>query len=181
MRPTANAPRSPEGSRRGLLRLLGLLGLVTLLGGCPKDPLTVAYIVRHAEKATTPPEDPTLTAEGQAHAVALADRLGAQPIVAVFSTDTTRTRQTAAPLAEKLGLTVQIYSSPADLAALIKSTYAGKAVAIVGHSNTVPQIISALGATPPAEIASGIPDDQFDNLYMMLISADSAGVTALTY
>lgn len=175
------SPCSILQALRTLRHTLLLLLLALTMTGCPKEPLTVVYVVRHAEKATTPPDDPPLTDEGQAHAEVLADRLGSQPIAAVFSTDTTRTRQTAQPLATKLGLTVQIYTSPADLAQLIKSSYDSRVVAIVGHSNTVPQIISEIGATPPADIAGGISEDEFDHLYRLSISPTNVGVEALTY
>lgn len=149
--------------------------------GCTQAPPAVVYVVRHAEKATTPAGDPTLTAAGEARAQSLADKLGEKSIVAVYSTDTTRTQRTAAPLAAKVGLAVQSYSVTEDLVQHVLTTPKGKVVVIVGHSNTVPQIITAFGATLPPEIASGIPEDQYDNLYMLQLASPTPTLTALKF
>ena len=62
-------------------------------------------LLRHAEKETGP--DPALSARGKARAQQLASALA--PVQAVWSTDTRRTRATAAPLVQKLQLPLQIY------------------------------------------------------------------------
>ena len=86
-----------------------------------------AYLVRHAEKVTSDeamvvadPRDPPLTEAGEARAETLADLLSNKGITAIYSSDYTRTRDTAEPLAATLGLDVQLYD-PSDLPALANS------------------------------------------------------------
>lgn len=130
------------------------------------------YLVRHAEKVTgdaamliDDPRDPPLTAVGQLRAEALADRLSDAGVIAIWSTDTTRTRDTARPLADRLGLDVQLYD-PYDLqgfASVLKAN-AGETVLVVGHSNTTPQLAEALGAEPGAPIVEA---SEYDRLYVV--------------
>src|SRR5205085_4814136 len=99
--------------------------------------------------------DPDLLPEGQAAAIALADLMetdqfeGRRP-VAIYVTDFKRSRQTAAPAAARLALNITLYD-PRDTPGLIARVRAEPGpVLIVGHSNTVPDIVAALGGTRPA-------------------------------
>ena len=70
-------------------RVLLALLLVHLLAACgttaPRDSAPLTFVVvRHAEKATDDPENPGLSAAGQARATALAERLRDAPMVEVF-------------------------------------------------------------------------------------------------
>ncbi len=129
----------------------------------------LVYVVRHAERADggmmQPQADPPLSARGEARAAKLAAMLGEAGISAVYATEFRRTKDTARPLAEKLHLTVKQYPSE-DANALIKmmrAVPAGDIVLVVGHSNTVPAIIKALGC-PEIKIA----DDDYDNLFVVV-------------
>ena len=96
--------------------------------------------------------DPDLLPEGRRAAEALAARLGRTGLRAIYVSDFRRTRETAAPLAARLRLTPIVYD-PADTPGLIARVRAGPQPAlIVGHSNTVPDIIEALGGTRPAPL-----------------------------
>jgi probable phosphoglycerate mutase len=73
------------------------------------------YLVRHAQTSgnvvgalDTALPGPPLTDLGQTQALALADNLGDEPIVAVYASQAIRTQQTAAPLASRFGLDVQV-------------------------------------------------------------------------
>jgi broad specificity phosphatase PhoE len=147
----------------------------TLLVACQAAPAPetgTAYLVRHAEKVTgealatlADPRDPPLTADGAARAEALADRLLDAGVSEVWSTDTKRTRDTAAPLAARLGLEVQLYD-PSDLpgfAAQLKANSTAT-VLVVGHSNTTPQLAEALGADPGLPI---VEKTEYDRLYVV--------------
>jgi broad specificity phosphatase PhoE len=118
---------------------------------------TTVVLVRHAEKAAEPAADPPLTAEGAARAQALVDAVRGMPVTAIISTDFARTRATAAPLAARLGLTPEIVDARLrDHARLVAegvlARHRGETVVVVGHSNTVPDIVQQLGGTRPAAL-----------------------------
>jgi phosphohistidine phosphatase SixA/Tol biopolymer transport system component len=136
----------------------------------PEQPqVTTVVIVRHAERANG-----TLTAEGEQRAETLARLLSNTGVSAVFSTNYTRTIETANNTAEQLGITIQFYNSVQGIADLIKSEYAGKVVLVVGHSNTVAQTAEALGVSSAPSISG-----QYDNLFVVTIRPD--GIASLTH
>ncbi|UCD29865.1 MAG: PD40 domain-containing protein [Planctomycetota bacterium] len=136
----------------------------------PEQPqVTTVVIVRHAERANG-----TLTADGEKRAETLARLLSNTGVSAVFSTNYTRTIETANNTAERLGITIQFYNSIQGIADLIKSEYAGKVVLVVGHSNTVPQTIEALGVSSAPTIYG-----EYDNLFIVTIRPD--GIASLTH
>jgi 2,3-bisphosphoglycerate-dependent phosphoglycerate mutase len=133
---------------------------------------TTVWVVRHAEKATTPANDPDLTPEGRARAATLAKQLQQQKIAAVFTTAYKRTSQTGEPTLKQAGLTEIKTYAPADLPALAKlvlQEYAGKNVLVVGHSNTVIPTLQAFGATKPFDT---LDDEDYDQLFKITIGAD---------
>ena len=131
------------------------------------------FIVRHAERADggMPPPgvvaDPSLSDAGLARAASLASMLKDAGITANFVTEFRRTRQTAAPLADALRLEPTVISSK-DTAALVArlKSLSGNAL-VVGHSNSVPDVVKALGVATPIAIA----DDEFDNLLIVTLDA----------
>jgi len=114
---------------------------------------SVVYVVRHGEKAALPRNDPGLTLEGNARADALAERLADAGLTAIITSQFSRTRATAAPVARATGLeTAVIRYRPGDfeahgrlVASAVRERFAGGVVLVVGHSDTVPWIIRALG------------------------------------
>src|SRR5206468_12221608 len=123
----------------------------------PTPGRTIVVLVRHGEKAAQPAADPPLTAAGEARAEALSEYTRSLPVAAVISTDFARTRGTAAPLAQRLGLTPEIVDARApDHAQLVAqgilARHRHQTVVVVGHSNTVPDIAAALGAPRPPPI-----------------------------
>jgi 2,3-bisphosphoglycerate-dependent phosphoglycerate mutase len=128
------------------------------------------FLVRHAERADTKPgasptmgADPDLSEVGHARAASLAAALKDAKITAIYATEFKRTQQTAAPLAKALGLTVKIVTSKGP-GPLVKQLKASKGnVLVVGHSNTVPEVIAGLGVTTPVTI----DDTEFDNLFLV--------------
>ena len=121
------------------------------------------FLVRHAEK-TTQKTDPALTDAGKARAVTLADRLEGEGITHIHSSDYIRTRDTAAPLAARLGLDVAIYDAGdlPGIAATLKAT-PGRHL-VVGHSNTTPQLTELLGGDGGTPIYEAT---EYDRLYMV--------------
>jgi phosphohistidine phosphatase SixA len=136
----------------------------------PQRPqVTTVVVVRHAERSNG-----TLTEDGEKRAETLALLLSNIGLSAIFSTNLTRTIETANNTAERLGIPIQFYTSIEAVADLIKSEYIGKVVLVVGHSNTVTQTVEALGVSSVPQF-----DGKYDNLYMVTIRQD--GTAALTH
>ena len=137
-------------------------------------PVTTVFLVRHAEKEKTPPADPPLSEAGLARSKNLARVLQKAGIKAVYTSQFLRTRQTAQPLAEALGITaiqVPLRMDPSNprkvseesLREAIEKVYehGGGGVLIVGHSNTVPEMIRLLGGDQIPFIDESMYDDLF--------------------
>jgi broad specificity phosphatase PhoE len=110
------------------------------------DAPTTIFLVRHAER---PPDnaDVPLNAEGRARAATLASMLKEASVSAIFVSQFLRTRQTAEPLAQQLGLTPEAVHT-SDLDALVRKLEAlpaGSVALVVHHGGTVPQIVAKLG------------------------------------
>ncbi|MGI9262724.1 MAG: phosphoglycerate mutase family protein, partial [Woeseiaceae bacterium] len=134
---------------------------------------TTMIFVRHAEKALMPVDDPGLSAEGELRAAELARQLVDADVVAgidaIYSTSYRRTVETAQPIADALGIPINRYSPDDDdedvVNAMVRD-HKGKIILVVGHSNTVPALIAALGASknvPP------IAEMEYDNIYLISI------------
>jgi broad specificity phosphatase PhoE len=107
----------------------------------------VTYIVRHMHKASG--GDPPLSALGRSQAEALADELADKRIAAIFATHTRRAMETSGPLARRIGIAVTPYD-PGDVAALVTAARAAAGpVLVVGHSNTVPDLVARFGGAKP--------------------------------
>ncbi|WP_343342866.1 amidohydrolase family protein [Sphingomicrobium sp. XHP0239] len=124
------------------------------------------FLTRHFE-AEENGEHP-LTAVGRAQARRLAEVLGTRNVAAIYVTDTARARQSAAPLAEALGLTLITYD-PGRPDALLQAVMGdGVPALIVAHSNTAPQLARMVG----------VPDTQVDELakYGVVFSISPGGI-----
>lgn len=146
--------------------------LLTALPAAADD--QIIFLVRHAEKAATPAappapttmmaDDPPLSAAGQARAAKLAALLASAGVKYIFTTEFRRTRETAAPLARQLKLT-PVMAAAKDPTPLLEQVRRLKDnVLIVGHSNTVPDLLKRLGIKD--EIT--IPDAEYDNLFIVV-------------
>ena len=124
------------------------------------------FVVRHGEKFSE--QDERLTDAGKARAARLASMLRDSGIAAVYSTDTERTIGTAKPLADALGQKVRIYPNPSALVETLRRENAADVVLVVGHSNSVPALLEALGCAEEIKIAS----DEYDNLFVVVPQKD---------
>lgn len=134
------------------------------------------YVVRHAEKETgidpttmKTSGNPPLSFEGQQRALKLKEMLGGRNFRHFYSTNTLRTISTANPLKELfLNVPVTIYSSKMDsMDAFIQQVKAIKKgdVLIVGHSNTVDDLVNKLcGETI---VPGDLKDNEYDNLWVI--------------
>jgi broad specificity phosphatase PhoE len=140
---------------------------------------TAAVLARTARGHRPAPtsDDPPLNAAGRLRADALARMVGGAGVTTILTSQFLRTRQTAAPLAVRLGLTPQLTPAPAVLAARVRTGELGGVVLVAGHSNTIPEILTALGATAPPPITEA----EFDNLYVAAVSAEAAQLVHLGY
>jgi broad specificity phosphatase PhoE len=137
------------------------------------------FLVRHAEKAreSNEPSVP-LSEAGRVRAAKLARMLASAGITAIYATETDRARQTAEPLARALKLDVKTYSprdtsgkiAPQLLLDRLKKEEASGVVLVVGHQNTVPDLLTALGSLRKIEIA----EKQFDDLFVVVPRAGAA-------
>jgi broad specificity phosphatase PhoE len=135
---------------RPLAALLALAAAACVTG--PGDrPEPSWYVMRHLQKAEG--QDPALSAEGAGNAQRLASWFDKDRPTAIYASSTRRARETAAPLAARLGLRVKDYD-PKDTSGLVARVKAeAGTVLVVGHSNTVPEIVAQLGGARPADLA----------------------------
>jgi phosphohistidine phosphatase SixA len=124
-------------------------------------------LVRHADPLAGG-TDPGLSTAGQHRAATLAKMLKDGGIKAIFTSDLQRTKETAAPLASLLSITPAVIAD--DPAAAADQIRAAKRVLVIGHSNTVPPMIKALGG--PANVVIGATE--FDRLFVMAVHANGA-------
>jgi broad specificity phosphatase PhoE len=126
------------------------------------------FLVRHAERADggggMMAADPELSATGQARAKSLANLLKDVQLTMIIATEFKRTQQTAAPVAEVQEVAVTTVESKNMQALLEKLKSAEGNVLVVGHSNSIPEVIKALGIATPVMIG----DADYDNLFIVV-------------
>ena len=152
------------------------------LGVAAQGANTIVIVVRHAEKAAAPANDPPLTNAGVARAKALAAALADANVQAIISTPTVRTRETARPTAEARRLPVETIrlgtvAEQAKAVAEAVRKHAGKTILVVGHSNTVGAIIGALGGPRVPDLC----DTQYANLFTVILDGRTATLVRSTY
>ena len=158
-------------------RLLGACALLLIVlapAAAIAEP-SMIYLVRHGEKLAEG-KDPDLTPQGQQRAQNIAAMLSKTGIAHIFSTATNRTRQTAQPLAQANRLQVQDYDPRTPQALVAKVKMLNGAVLVVGHSNTLPELVRLFGGQPGADIG----DNEYDRIYQ-LIPGPNATVTTVLF
>ena len=104
-----------------------------------------------------------LSAAGRKRAVRLASMLRDAGVRQIFTSDMTRTRETAAPLASRTGVTAEAIAAVDALVARLRSLPGGSVSLVVHHSNTVPAIVEKLGGPRMA----AIDEEEFDRLVVL--------------
>ena len=127
---------------------------------------TKIFIVRHADRLGDADE---LSAAGVTRSRELKRILAPAKIDSIFSTDFVRTKKTAQPLASARRTIIRIYSDELGLVKRIIKYSSGRRILVVGHSNTVDDIIKQCGCEPPDSIDPEMPITQFDNLFLVIL------------
>ncbi len=134
---------------------------------------TVIYLVRHAEKLDESADAP-LNATGRERAQLLSEMLRDAGLTHVHTTDFKRTRDTAAPISERLGIQPRLYATNElqGLADWLRATPGRHLVS--GHQNSVTSLIRLLGGE-----STDIPDPEYDRLYVLTLDPDGTASTVL--
>ena len=130
--------------------------------------ITTVIIVRHAEKKIEPSNpDPDLSPAGQVRAQELVHMFSNAGVNAIYATQYKRTQETVKPLADRLGLPVNLVDSKntAELVRQILNVHRGQTILVSGHHNTVPEIVGALGGGK----LPVIPENEFDNMFVVTV------------
>jgi broad specificity phosphatase PhoE len=164
---------------------LAIVSAVLLTAARPAAGEQVIFVVRHAERADAgapagaPPapgmmaNDPPLSAAGEQRAARLASMLAAAAVRQIYVTEYRRTAQTAAPLATRLGLTPSVTAARDADALVAQLRRAEGNVLVVGHSNTIPGLLTKLGVADTIALS----DNDYDDVFVVF--RDPAGKSSL--
>lgn len=165
---------------RRVVRELAMLCVAVIVGGVSTSRAaaqagpSLVILVRHAEKAAMPGDDPPISDVGHARALALAMALKASPPTTIIVSSRKRTAETAEEVANATGVTPQVISLDGGGAAAIAAAAAAVrratgVVLVVGHSNTVPAIIKALGGPTLPDIC----DATYSHFFVLTLAHDA--------
>lgn len=167
------------------MRIIFFILIVLSVSGCGNT----IYIVRHAEKAAPArtemqmmSTDVPLSAAGEKRAEALKEKLKNKRLRYIFSTNTLRTRSTAAPLlAIHPSMPLNLYSSRPDssgkLISRLQEIRKGN-ILVVGHSNTIAGIANQLCGK---KVADDLADHQYNFLFVLKRKGDRFVFKRKTY
>jgi phosphohistidine phosphatase SixA len=164
-----------------LFIFLAIVALQNSAAAQQEPAVTKIFIVRHAEKEAG--KDPLLTAAGNARAGDLKRTLQNEGIQKIYVSQYRRTQNTGDSL--RLQLKIDTVHYAADtlcdnlINAIMEHSDFGKTILIIGHSNTIPQIIRKLGVTDYPY--GDIPDNEFDNLFMITYKKEKAKLKKMKY
>jgi broad specificity phosphatase PhoE len=133
---------------------------------------TTIIFVRHAEKDLSVKDDPELTEDGQRRAFELTRQMKDADVVAsidaIYSTPFKRNVATVEPLSKLLELPINLYDKNDYESVLetILDNHKGKIILVVGHSDTLANLMAELGASKSVPT---IADNEYDNIYIVSI------------
>ena len=145
------------------------IAITILFSSCATT--TSYYIVRHAEKdagttmttGTVKTTDVPLSEQGMKRAEALSKQLQGKKIKQIYSTNTIRTKSTAEPLSKLIGIPITVYNAvDSGFVQLLKNSKVN--VLIVGHSNTVDDLVNAL---MDKKLLGDLPDAQYGDIFIV--------------
>jgi broad specificity phosphatase PhoE len=148
------------------MRKIILLFAVLALFSCN---VTTYYIVRHAEKETsnTMTSDVPLSKAGKERAIELKNRLKNENIRYIFSTNYNRTISTAEPVRQLFNATITMYNTADTMDEFIRDIrkITNGNVLIIGHSNTVDDIVNRLSGNN--YIKGDLSDSEYGDLFIV--------------
>jgi len=165
-----------------MIRILIILLLLTIgITACKTKEHTHSrkiYLVRHAEKLKDV-DNPSLSPEGIARAQSLNRVLTTEEINAIYSTAYNRTQETAAPTANRLGLSIKSYD-PRQLEQFANTIRTGldENLLVVGHSNTTPVLVNHLIGE---DKYPQLDESQYGDLYVVSLYTDSTSVNLMRF
>ena len=132
-------------------------------------------LVRHAElegAAMAEPKYLPLSEAGEARARRLAAMLKDADVGAIYVTDFVRTSKTGEPLARELNkeLTVLPKGDPRELVERLRKNHANQTVLLIGHTDTLPGLVKALGV--PGDIK--IESQDYGNVFVVIPAREGA-------
>jgi len=132
-------------------------------------------LVRHAELqagAMAAPKNVPLSPAGKERAQRLAALLRDSGVAAIYVTDFSRTNETALPLSQELArpLTVISKGDQQDLAGRLQKNHGGQVVLVVGHTDTLPELIKGLGHPDSVKIEA----QDYGNVFVITPRAGAA-------
>jgi phosphohistidine phosphatase SixA len=158
-----------------------VLVLLTLAGtasqAASQSDATIVYLVRHSERAEDGSDDPPTSAEGRERSTLIASMLADADLTQIHTTDLKRTRETGTPTAEAAGIDFMLYD-PGDLQSFADELKAtpGRHL-VLGHSNTTPQMVTALGGDP----GSDIEEMEYDRFYIVTLTDAGASTVLIRF
>ena len=174
----ATLPSSKDRRRRRRLRLIPIIGYTVVALGLAyfftQRPSTTVIFVRHADTDAAmagPDDDPPLNARGRQRAELLADFLENIDVVAgvnaIYASDKRRTQETAAPLAKRLNLSVEVadHLDTEGFMDRVLRDHSGDIVLVVSHSNTIAPLIDELHGS---KRLPAFGPDEFDEVYIVI-------------
>ena len=157
-----------------ILTLVAVFGFAQPIAKTAKAPAAiglpetqVVFVLRHANTNPNSGSNPNLNVEGQLRALDLASMIQDEQLGAIYVTNTNRSVQTATPASANSGVPTTFYP-PLDAAALattIRSSNSIAATLVIAHSNTVPDIVAALGGPTFKDLE----ETSFDHFYAVLL------------
>ena len=158
------------------MKRLAVIFSIAFLLAVTANAAPTIFVVRHAEKASTGGNDPDLSPQGQKRADALASILKDSQVTSVFVTELKRTQETAAPTAKAAHVTPTVIPAN-DIGGLVEKLRAlnGNAL-VVGHGNTIPELLKALGIATSVSV----PEDDYSEIFVVM-TGDTAQLLRLHY
>ena len=141
-----------------------LLGIWLIFSSCQQK--NYIYIVRHAEKSTEPAGDVYLSQAGRNRAHDLKRRLLRKKISYIYSTKTNRTRETAQPLGEEIGIQINSYSNDTLGKFVNHCINLHQNILIVGHSNTIMPMLDSFHVI---RTIKQFPETDYNKLFIILL------------